>query len=190
MALVVLAPTLASYALYDANIRLSRSLTQPVTGARNGPVSLDRYMQLPVDQYCAIPLPMQASLTRTPRTDEFEMRVPPLAFTLPGQPITVAPLVLATVVRERDRVVIRSRSCTLTGSPRVMRLIEATRLNDHFDFSVRQHGRFRRPGSWPPMARGALKLPPRGHPDCRHLVPQGSSGASPRCRPKRRFRCL
>ena len=135
----VLVPTLALHALYDAKIRLKSSMTQPVAAAA-GSVSLDHYMQLPVEQYCAIPLPMQASLTRTPRTDEFEMRVPPLVFSVPGKPLTVAPLVLATVVSEGSRVVIASDSCTLTGSPEAMRLIEATRLNDRFDFSVRQHG--------------------------------------------------
>jgi hypothetical protein len=79
---------------------------------------------------------MQASLVRTARPDEFEMRVPELAFRVPGKPITVAPLVVASVVSERDRVVIASDSCTLTGSSEAMRLIEATRLNDRFDFSV------------------------------------------------------
>ena len=48
----------------------------------------------------------------------------------------VAPLVVASVVSERDRVVIASDSCTLTGSSEAMRLIEATRLNDRFDFNV------------------------------------------------------
>ena len=143
----VLVPTLSLNALYDARIRLDAKMRQPVPGARAGPVSLDRYMQLPVEQYCAIPLPMQASLVRTARADEFEMRVPELAFSVPGKPITVAPLVLATVVSERDRVVIASDSCTLTGSPEAMRLIEATRLNDRFDFCVRQPVQPRRPGS-------------------------------------------
>ena len=128
-------PSLSLTALYDARIQLDAKMRQPVA-ARAGLVSLDRYMQLPVEQYCAIPLPMQASLVRTARPDEFEMRVPELAFRVPGKPITVAPLVVASVVSERDRVVIASDSCTLTGSSEAMRLIEATRLNDRFDFNV------------------------------------------------------
>ena len=130
-----LVPSLSLTALYDARIQLDAKMRQPVA-ARAGLVSLDRYMQLPVEQYCAIPLPMQASLVRTARPDEFEMRVPELAFRVPGKPITVAPLVVASVVSERDRVVIASDSCTLTGSSEAMRLIEATRLNDRFDFNV------------------------------------------------------
>ena len=128
-------PSLSLTALYDARIQLDAKMRQPVA-ARAGLVSLDRYMQLPVEQYCAIPLPMQASLVRTARPDEFEMRVPELAFRVPGKPITVAPLVVASVVSESDRVVIASDSCTLTGSSEAMRLIEATRLNDRFDFNV------------------------------------------------------
>jgi len=128
-------PSLSLTALYDARIQLDAKMRQPVA-ARAGLVSLDRYMQLPVEQYCAIPLPMQASLVRTARPDEFEMRVPELAFRVPGKPITVAPLVVASVVSERDRVVIASDSCTLTGSSEAMRLIEATRLNDRFEFNV------------------------------------------------------
>lgn len=131
-----LLPSLTLTALYDARIQLDAKMRQPVPAARAGLVSLDRYMQLPVEQYCAIPLPMQASLVRTARPDEFEMRVPELAFRVPGKPITVAPLVVASVVSERDRVVIASDSCTLTGSSEAMRLIEATRLNDRFDFNV------------------------------------------------------
>ena len=133
-----LVPSLSLTALYDARIQLDAKMRQPVTvpAARAGPVSLDRYMRLPVEQYCAIPLPMQASLVRTARPDEFEMRVPELAFRVPGKPITVAPLVVASVVSERDRVVIASDSCTLTGSSEAMRLIEATRLNDRFEFNV------------------------------------------------------
>ena len=132
-AALCLVPSLSLTALYDARIQLDGKMRQPVPA---GPVSLDRYMQLPVEQYCAIPLPMQASLVRTARPDEFEMRVPELAFRVPGKPITVAPLVVASVVSERDRVVIASDCCTLTGSSEAMRLIEATRLNDRFDFSV------------------------------------------------------
>ena len=131
-----LVPSLSLTALYDARIQLDAKMRQPVQAAGAGLVSLDRYMQLPVEQYCAIPLPMQASLVRTARPDEFEMRVPELAFRVPGKPITVAPLVVASVVSERDRVVIASDSCTLTGSSEAMRLIEATRLNDRFDFNV------------------------------------------------------
>ena len=123
-------------------------MRQPVQAAGAGLVSLDRYMQLPVEQYCAIPLPMQASLVRTARPDEFEMRVPELAFRVPGKPITVAPLVVASVVSERDRVVIASDSCTLTGSSEAMRLIEATRLcrgRCNIIASARRSARVRRP---------------------------------------------
>ena len=47
----VLVPSLSLNALYDARIQLDAKMRQPVPGARAGPVSLDRYMQLPVEQY-------------------------------------------------------------------------------------------------------------------------------------------
>ena len=122
---------------YDAHIKVSSAKAQTVAAARAGLVSLDNYMRLPVVQYTAIPLPLQAKLLKTARSDEFEMRVPPLAFAVPGLPITVAPTVLATVRSEQDRVLIRSDRCTLSGSPEAERLIDATRLNERFSFNVR-----------------------------------------------------
>ena len=117
----------------DAHIRLARSVVQPVSPQRDAGVGLDDYMRLPVEQYCNIPLPMEATLVGTDKADEFALTVPPITFSIPGVPLTVSPSLLATVTSEPDRVCISSDACTLSGSP----FVESLRLNERFDFRVR-----------------------------------------------------
>ena len=62
---------------FDAHIRLSRSIEQPVS-SRPGH-TLTEYMRLPVEQYCNIPLPMQGRLVRTAADNEFALSVPPIS---------------------------------------------------------------------------------------------------------------
>ena len=121
----------------DAFIRIRRSAVQPVTGDPN---RLTEYMQLPVEQYCAIPLPLRAKLTlasvvwpQRRASNEFALRVPPLTFAIPGMPLEVEPLVYATVDSQLDSVTIASDECTLSGSAFVQKL----RLNECFEFRVR-----------------------------------------------------
>ena len=119
---------------FDAHIRLTRAVASPpISPLQDASCKLEDYMRLPVEQYCNIPLPMDAKLVRTSTADEFALDVPPIRFAVPGFPLTVSPCVLATVMSEPDRVVIASDSCTLTGSP----IIESIRLNERFDFRLR-----------------------------------------------------
>mmetsp|Transcript_772 Transcript_772/g.2080 ORF Transcript_772/g.2080 Transcript_772/m.2080 type:complete len:185 (-) Transcript_772:172-726(-) len=97
-------------------------------------------MQLPVEQYCSIQLPMDAQLMPASDVwpsrsgaDEFALRVPPLQFPIPGVPIVVEPLVYALVRPHPSFVEISSDECTLSGSP----FVESLRLNERFTFRVR-----------------------------------------------------
>ncbi|KAL7553710.1 hypothetical protein ACHAWF_017031 [Thalassiosira exigua] len=100
-------------------------------------VTLSNYMRLPVEQYVLIPMPLGSSLTRIangriddtpPEHTEFELVVPTIKFFW----LTLQPVVYATVQPQENRVVIRSESCVLRGSP----FIEKVQLNDRFDFCV------------------------------------------------------
>ena len=111
-------------------IRVKESIVQPVSS--HG--CLQDYMSLPAAQYVAIPMPLSASLSRVVGTaDLFHLCVPPVSFDVPALPVVEAsPQVLARVSTEPDRVVIRSESCSISGSP----IIEKLRLNERYEFHV------------------------------------------------------
>ena len=100
-------------------------------------VSLSNYMQLPVEQYVLIEMPLGSSLTKLDNNtssssdngEEFELVVPEITFFN----LTLQPVVLCTVQPMEDKVVIVSDYCYLRGSS----FIEKTRLNERFDFKVR-----------------------------------------------------
>lgn len=127
----------------DAFVRVRKSAVQPVRKViddASSALSLTGYMQLPVEQYCGIELPMRAKLTPASEVwpsrsgaDEFALRVPPLRFSIPRLPLVVEPLVFATVQSQPSCVQISSDECTLSGSP----FVESLRLNDRFTFRVR-----------------------------------------------------
>lgn len=121
----------------DAFVRVRRTARQQISISGDA-VPLDDYMRLPTRQYTAIELPMRAQLSLASTVwpersgpSQFALRVPPLTFAIPGSPITVSPLVFATVETHTGCVLISSSECTLSGSP----FIES--LNDRFDFSVK-----------------------------------------------------
>lgn len=123
----------------DAFICVQRTAVQPVQKV-DAAVSLTDYMRLPVEQYCAIELPMAAKLTLASevwpsrsQSNEFALRVPPLTFAIPGAPVAVEPLVYAQVDAQPCCVQIRADECTLSGSP----FVESLRLNERFTFQVR-----------------------------------------------------
>lgn len=117
-------------------------------------VTLTDYMQLPVEQYVLIPMPLGSNLRKLESnfgessvlsgdllssssslmnaseicTTEFELTVPTIKFFK----LSLQPVVYATVQPYHDRVIISSTKCRLGGSP----FIEKVKLNDRFDFSV------------------------------------------------------
>eukprot|EP00579_Thalassiosira_antarctica_P010140 CAMPEP_0201919648 /NCGR_PEP_ID=MMETSP0903-20130614/8474_1 /ASSEMBLY_ACC=CAM_ASM_000552 /TAXON_ID=420261 /ORGANISM="Thalassiosira antarctica, Strain CCMP982" /LENGTH=288 /DNA_ID=CAMNT_0048456213 /DNA_START=41 /DNA_END=904 /DNA_ORIENTATION=+ len=113
----------------------------PPPNALSDNVTLTNYMQLPVEQYSIIPMPMNSSLTRinndnndvnlssTSSDDtEFELIVPPITFFK----LALQPVVYASVHPRENRVEITSTKCILRGSP----FIEKVNLNERFDFCV------------------------------------------------------
>ena len=107
---------------YDTRVRVSGSVIQPVSFEGGQSCKLGDYMRLPVAQYAAIKMPLDASLTRVPNAlDEFELLVPPVNFGL-GFNLTVMPSLIARVTGEESRVLIASDNCTISGSPLVERL--------------------------------------------------------------------
>ena len=120
-------------------------------------VTLTDYMQLPVEQYALIPMPLGSNLRKLESnfgessvlsgdllssssssseqinaseicTTEFELTVPTIKFFK----LSLQPVVYATVQPYHNRVIISSNKCRLGGSP----FIEKVKLNDRFDFSV------------------------------------------------------
>lgn len=104
-------------------------------------VTLTDYMQLPVEQYVLIPMPLGSSLSKiednketyfsskSVEDTEFELVVPTITFFK----LSLTPVVYATVQPHKNRVVISSSKCILRGSP----FIEKVKLNDRFDFTVK-----------------------------------------------------
>lgn len=101
-------------------------------------ITLTNYMQLPVEQYVLIPMPLGSSLTRVDNNDvnfssnsddtKFELVVPTITFVK----LSLTPVVYASVQPQKNQVVISSTKCILRGSP----FIEKVQLNSRFDFSV------------------------------------------------------
>mmetsp|Transcript_19062 Transcript_19062/g.35108 ORF Transcript_19062/g.35108 Transcript_19062/m.35108 type:complete len:262 (+) Transcript_19062:173-958(+) len=101
-------------------------------------ITLTNYMQLPVEQYVLIPMPLGSSLTRVDNNDvnfpsdsddtKFELVVPTITFFK----LSLTPVVYASVQPHENRVVISSTKCILRGSP----FIEKVQLNKRFEFSI------------------------------------------------------
>lgn len=124
----------------EAKGKVSFAITPPPSAVSDN-VTLTKYMQLPVEQYALIPMPMGARLTRlsdknavvssTPgdaEVIEFELVVPNITFFK----LSLQPVVYATVRARDNRVEILSQTCTLRGSP----FIEKVNLNERFDICV------------------------------------------------------
>ena len=121
----------------DTKVSVDAKSTFPVTPPPNAiadDVTLTSYMQLPVEQYVLIPMPLGSSLSTTCKSQsldegtEFELVVPTVSFFK----VSLQPVVYASVQPQENRVVITSNQCILHGSP----FIEKVQLNDRFDFCV------------------------------------------------------
>jgi|MDSY01.2.fsa_nt_gb hypothetical protein len=112
---------------FDVRVAIDGSVVQRVLN--NQAVRLEDYMRLPVSAYAMLPMPAKASLARVPGTaNEFELCVPPLKFIF----VEMEPRVRATVESYKDKVVITSDQCVISGSDMIHKL----RLNDKFRFQV------------------------------------------------------
>jgi len=98
----------------DTVIDVSSSFEHECSLVRDHEVSLDDYMQLPVEQYVCIKMPLDATLERM-HTTIFNLTVPPVKFFN----LEVSPMLVCEVTQDKNSVVIRSNSCTLRGSPYV-----------------------------------------------------------------------
>lgn len=87
--------------------------------------TLTDYMKLPVDQYVCIKMPLDSTLERS-RGNEFILEVPPVGFFN----LMVSPRLVCYVTQDDNSVVIKSKECTLSGSPYIKT------LNSCFKFSV------------------------------------------------------
>ena len=135
-------PTRIKDTRVSANGRATAAIIPPpLQHSLSHNVTLTNYMQLPVEQYVLIPMPLGSSLTTRDKsknsdtgTDllsantEFELVVPTITFFK----MSLQPVVYASVYPQENRVVISSSKCILRGSS----FIEKTQLNDRFDFSV------------------------------------------------------
>jgi len=118
--------------------------TPPLQHTISNNVTLTHYMQLPVEQYVLIPMPLGSSLTTRVRlrdddgindnnqqlssNTEFELVVPTITFFS----LSLTPVVYASVQPQENQVVISSNQCILRGSS----FIEKVQLNERFDFFV------------------------------------------------------
>ena len=106
----------------------SRNEVRSIYDAKNKDLSLSSYMKLPVSQYALIQLPLGATLTKVPNTEEFKLEVPNVKFFH----LECKPTVYCTVSKSEadNTVTIRSEKCILGGSPMV------DSLNAHYKFNV------------------------------------------------------
>lgn len=115
----------------DTQVRVSGSAVTPVdvpTHVDLDSNTLTEYMRLPVEQYALVPMPLNATLSRIPSNNKFELRVPPMRFLW----LEVQPVVEADVALEPHRVVISSDKCRLIGSP----FLSKVQMNERFNFSA------------------------------------------------------
>lgn len=102
---------------FDVLIDVSSQFETPCSMLHDSDVSLSSYMQLPVDQYVCIKMPLNATLERM-HTTIFNLTVPPVGlFNL-----EVSPMVICDVDQDQESVIIRSNTCILRGSPYVVGL--------------------------------------------------------------------
>ena len=106
----------------------SRNDVRNIYSTDDSDLSLTSYMKLPVSQYALIKMPLGATLTKVPNTEEFKLEVPNVKFFH----LECKPTVYCTVSKSDrgDVVTIRSERCVLGGSP----IVDS--LNAHYKFNV------------------------------------------------------
>ena len=102
---------------YDVIVDVQTSFTAQCSLSHDPGASLSDYMQLPVDQYVCIRMPLDANLDRI-GGNRFNLTVPPVRFFT----LDVSPTMLCNVSQDAGCVLIESRDCILRGSPYVVSL--------------------------------------------------------------------
>ena len=88
----------------DTIIDVSSNFEHDCSLIRDYEVSLDDYMQLPVEQYVCIKMPLDATLERM-HTTVFNLTVPPVKFFH----LEVSPMLVCEVTQDENSVVIKSK---------------------------------------------------------------------------------
>ncbi len=96
---------------FDTFVKVSSSYEAPCTLQADPGISLTQYMQLPVEQYVCIQMPLNATLERI-QGNLFRLIVPPVRFFH----LDVSPTLYCEVRQTMDTVEIISKKCLLTGS--------------------------------------------------------------------------
>ena len=121
---------------YNTFVEVDSKFETPCSLLADEGVSLSDYMQLPVDQYVCIKMPLDATLDRM-EGSKFNMTVPPVRFFT----LDVSPTIICNVRQNDQYVTIDSSECTLRGSPYVEGLNGCYRLkvSSTFTWSDRYH---------------------------------------------------
>jgi hypothetical protein len=109
---------------YDTKLSVSSTFSTPCSMAADEGITLSSYMQLPVDQYVCIKMPLDATLERL-EGSRFNMTVPPVRFFN----LDLSPTILCDVTQSATSVKIVSNECTLRGSPYVVGLNGCFKMN-------------------------------------------------------------
>lgn len=115
---------------YNTFVTVDSTFETPCSLVADNGVSLSDYMQLPVEQYVCIKMPLDATLERMEGT-KFNMTVPPVRFFT----LDVSPTIICNVAQNDQYVTIESSDCTLRGSPYVVGLNGCYRLKISATFS-------------------------------------------------------
>lgn len=99
---------------FNTVVRVSTKTKTPCDLSADAGVSLKTFMELPIEQYALIKLPLNAKLSRLPDESpyHFELIVPPVQFFS----VSVCPKVYCNVTIEPEFVFISSNKCILSGS--------------------------------------------------------------------------
>lgn len=115
---------------YNTFVTVDSQFETPCSLVADEGASLSNYMQLPVDQYVCIKMPLDATLERM-EGSKFNMTVPPVRFFT----LDVSPTIICNVAQNEEYVSIESSECTLRGSPYVVGLNGCYRLKISATFS-------------------------------------------------------
>jgi hypothetical protein len=97
---------------FDTIVEVASSYESKCSLNADKGLGLTNYMQLPVEQYVCIKMPLDATLARVDG-NRFNLTVPPVRFFN----LDVSPTMICRVTQSNEAVLIESSECTLRGSP-------------------------------------------------------------------------